>query len=125
MTMSDHEPRIRKLEEIFPTFSTKEDMAALRAEIRTDMAELRRDFAEFRADIAGIRTDIHKAIAENANWTHTATVGMFSAFVLGTMGLLFTMWNISKQPVYRDAPASAPIVITLPAPQPLPHPVTE
>lgn len=112
----NHEQRIRKLEDAIPTLATK-----------MDMAELRHQFADFRADVAGMRTDIHKAIAENARWTHTATKGMFIAYVLSAFGLLFTMYNANKQTPTREqagaagAPSAPPIIMNIPPPQAL-HP---
>lgn len=99
--------RISAIETVLPTLATK--------------ADLNLGMAELRADVAEIRADIHKAITENARWTHTATIGMFTAFVLGVLSLLFTMWNAAKQP--KEAPAAAPqppIIINVPAPSAAP-----
>ena len=93
------------------------------ARIESGMAtkdELKTMQAEVRADVAEIRSDIHRAIAENQRWTHTAMVGMFSITVLGIGGLLMTIWNASKP---APAPAAlqqpAPIVIQVPVPAPV------
>jgi hypothetical protein len=102
-----HETRITEIERLIPTLATK-----------MDMAELRQNFAEFRADVADIRTDIHKAITENARWTHNAAIGMFSAFIVGVGGLLYTISIGSKSPPPTVTPipstTTAPIVITIP-----------
>ncbi|WP_115678408.1 hypothetical protein [Cupriavidus neocaledonicus] len=83
--------------------------------IRSDLDVVKANYAT-KADVAEIRADIHKAIAENARWTHTAMIGMFSAFVLGVFGLLFTIWNAAKPAATPAAQqASAPIVIQVPA----------
>lgn len=101
------EPRITAIEAIIPTLATKSDIAQLATKA---------DLSDFRADVADIRADIHKAIAENTRWTHTATIGMFTAFVLGVLGLLFTIWNATKGAPERTAQSAAPIVITIPMP---------
>jgi hypothetical protein len=100
------EQRISAIETLIPTLATKPDLAPLATKA---------DLSGFRADVADIRTDIHKAITENSRWTYTATIGMFTAFVLGVTGLLFTMYNASKQAPPRAEPtAIAPIVIQIP-----------
>jgi len=116
----DLEPRIQPMEDAAPASPTK-----------TELAELRRDFAILRADVADIRADIHKAIAENARWTHLATLGMFLAFILGAAALVFTIYNASRQapvrevaiaaPVAPPAPATPPFIINIPS-QPTPFP---
>ncbi|WP_155873896.1 hypothetical protein [Achromobacter xylosoxidans] len=62
-----------------------------------------------------LRADIHKSVSENNKWTHTATVGMFSAFILGVLGLLFTIWNAGKAPTAPlPTPQQGPVIITIP-----------
>ncbi len=101
----DLDRRITAIEALIPTLATKSDLAHLATKA---------DFGALRADVADIRADIHKAISENTRWTHTATIGMFTAFVLGVLGLLFTIYNAAKAPTKPEA--TAPIVITIPAP---------
>lgn len=88
------EARLSKLETQFetviPTLSTK-----------ADMAELRTDFAELRADM-------HKMDANITKWIIATILGLFFGF----SGLFFTMSNTFKP---TSVPASAPIVITIPA----------
>ncbi|WP_150124069.1 hypothetical protein [Cupriavidus nantongensis] len=89
------------------------------AALQQDVAVMRANYAT-KADVAEIRADINKAIAENNRWTHTATLGMFGTFVLGILGLMFTIWNASKPP---SAPAAQvatqpPIIINVPGQAP-------
>jgi hypothetical protein len=101
----DHERRISTLETALPMLATKSDLAQLASKA---------DLSELRAEVADIRGDIHKAIAENAKWTHSAVIGMFTAFVIGVGGLVFTIWNSSRQ--QSDASeAPGPIIINIPS----------
>ncbi|AZY48833.1 hypothetical protein D0838_09835 [Bordetella avium] len=71
------------------------------------------------AKFEALRADIHQSIAENSKWTHAATIGMFSVFILGGIGLLFTIWNATKPaPVAAQYPQPAPIIINVPATHP-------
>lgn len=76
------------------------------------------------AKVEALRGDIHKSIAENNKWTHTATVGMFSAFILGVLGLLFTIWNASKPQAVAAPPQQPPIIFTLPPSSPITPAIT-
>lgn len=116
----DHEHRITELERVVPTLATKADVALLPT--KTEFAELRADFAKFQATVADIRADIHKSITETSRWTHTALVGIFSVFVLGVVGLMFTIYNATKAPAPKQE-APAPVIITVPVPQVLPAPL--
>ncbi|MDR5776251.1 MULTISPECIES: hypothetical protein [unclassified Caballeronia] len=106
-TEMDISQRLIAIETVMPTLATKADLDV--------------GMAEIRADVADIRVDIHKAITENARWTHTATIGMFTAFVLGVLGLLFTIWNATKQSKESGpGPSQPPIIINVPAPAAIP-----
>lgn len=142
----DHERRIAELEKIVPTLATKTDISALptsadlkgmrdasdlfRAEIKAEFHALRADFAKATASISDVRADIQKSITENTRWTHSALWGILGTFLIGLLGLLFTIYNATKPsaqkaeaPVASAAPAQQPIVITLPVPQAAPAPI--
>jgi len=94
--------------------------------IEGDVSTIKTTLATIDSKIEGkveaLRADIHKAIAENHKWTHTATIGMFSAFILGVFGLLFTIYNASKPASTVPASQSAPIIIQVPQAAPVAAP---
>lgn len=109
---SDNDPmeaRVAALEKALATLPTKSDIDGLKADLRSDIAAV-------RADAADSRADVHKAIADNHRWTHTALMGMAGLFVVGLIGLLFTIWSANKpQAAALQQPAQAPIIINVPA----------
>lgn len=103
----DMEARVKSLEEAIKNLPTKTD------------------FAELRADMAEGREAVHKLLVENSRWTHTALVSMLSVCVLGILGLLFTIWNASKNTAPQASSAAVhqpyqqpPIIINVPAASP-------
>ncbi len=80
--------------------ATKEELSALRLELkeenavlRLDMATLRTDMAEFRTEIkgevAGVRLEVKESLNTMLKWMLT----MFVGFFVGLAGLLFTALN--------------------------------
>lgn len=106
----DMDDRLSKIEAVLPTLATKSDLTELRLVTKADFAELRlaskADFADLRADVAAGRADIYKLMADNQRWTHTALVALFSTFVIGLGGLLFTIYNATKPPAQLTGQAS-------------------
>ncbi|MDP4076245.1 hypothetical protein [Acidovorax sp. A1169] len=79
------------------------------------------NFAELRADIAKGQTDMHKAIADNHRWTHTALVGFAGLAVVGILGVMGTIWSIGKPTTPVTAPAAvSPVTINMPGSQAVP-----
>jgi hypothetical protein len=110
------EARVAALEEAVKNLPTKADLDSLREASKAD-------FAELRADIAKGQAEMHKAIADNHRWTHTALVSMISVAVIGIIGLLVTIWNASKPqsaqtqaPIAQTPTQQQPIIINVPVP---------
>ncbi|UVE57646.1 CCDC90 family protein [Burkholderia sp. EMB26] len=118
----DHEARISELEKLVQTLATKSDIEklstksdsdVLRAELKSEFQTLRADFEKAIRSISDIRTEIQKSITENGRWSHTAIWAIITSFLIGLIGLLFTIWNANKSHDVKQAtsPAVAPIVI--------------
>lgn len=75
------------------------------------------DFAGLRADMADGRADIHKMIADNQRWTHSALVAIISLVGVGLVGLVLTFWNATRSlQAASSAPvAQPPIIINVPS----------
>lgn len=105
----------------------KSDVSVLKTDVsmlKADVAVIKENFST-KADVAEIRADISDAIIASNRWNHAALIGMFGAFVLGAIGLLFTIWNTSKAPDQAVASQShAPIVIQVPSAASLSGPST-
>ncbi|WP_253556667.1 hypothetical protein [Robbsia andropogonis] len=99
--------RVKKIEEAIPPLATKSDMDYV-------CAELRAEFSELRAHAEEIRADIHKAITENAKWTHGVTTGAFTALALIALGVPFVMWHASRRPPAQATLTTAPVIINVP-----------
>lgn len=87
--------------------------------LSTDVGAIKTSLVTFEGKLTtaveALRGDIARAISENHKWTHTAMLGMFSTFVLGVLGLLFTIWSTSKATAPPTLPQQPPIIITIPS----------